>query len=112
MGCLAQLFIQLTVSLVWYIIINPLMTLFFILKDIGLIWSVAFYIITEFYFLDTVIQDYRVLITAVLLLPLIFKTVIFIIKVLDKIFTWFENRAEKKEMKLKRKEREVNHFYD
>lgn len=112
MGCLAQLFIQFTVGLVWYVIINPLMTLFFILKDIGLIWSVGFYVLSEFLFLDTFIQDYRTAITILLLIPFILKLFAFALRSLNRYLIWSGNRAEKKQMKLKRKENEVNRFYD
>lgn len=112
MGCLAQLFIQLTVGLVWYVIINPLMTLFFILKDIGLIWSAGFYVLSEFLFLDTVVQDYRITITILLLIPFVLKVLAFMLRRLNRYMIWSENRAEKKELKLQRKEKEVNRFYD
>lgn len=112
MGCLIQIFFQLLTYFLWYFVLYPILVIFTYLRKTGLIWSVAFYVITAFFFLDTAVQDYRSLITAALLIPFVFKTLIFIVKTLDKLFTWFENRAEKKQMKLKRKENGVTRFYD
>ncbi|MGO2603321.1 MAG: hypothetical protein ACTH80_04495 [Alkalibacterium gilvum] len=112
MGCLIQIFFQLLTYFLWYFVLYPSLVFFTYLRKTGLIWSATFYVTTAFFFLDTAIQDYRILITAVLLIPFIIKTFIWIIKVLEKIFTWFENRAEKNELKLQQKEKEVNRFYD
>lgn len=87
------------------------MTLFFFLKDIGLIWSVSFYVITHFMFLDTFIQDYRILITVLLLIPFVLKMLAFILRGINRYLIWSENRAEKKAIKVRQKE-EANNYHE
>lgn len=106
-----QLFTRFAAGLIWYLFINPLMTIFFFLKDIGLIWSLGFYVLSEFLFLDTFIQDYRILITIVLFIPFVIKTIRGIYWSLERLSLWEQNRAFMKEKKLREKE-EANNFYE
>lgn len=54
--------------------VYPLLFITRILYRTGLIWSVGFYLITEFYFYGTIIQDYRMSITILLSLVFFWKT--------------------------------------
>lgn len=101
MGCLIQMFFYVLSRFLWYIIINPIITILFFLKDIGLIWSISFYIITDFFFLNTFIQDYRILITVLLLLPVIIKIIKKISLIITRLSIWKESRRLKKNRKLK-----------
>jgi hypothetical protein len=112
MGCLIQLFTELLGYFLWYFVLYPLLIMFTFLKKIGLIWSIGFYVLSEFLFLDTFIQDYRILITILLLIPFVVQIIRGLIWSLDRFSLWQQNYAYKKVMKLKQKEREVNHFYD
>lgn len=96
MGCLADLVGKLIGSVIWYLIIYPILLIFSLLKRTGLIWSVGFYLITDFMFLDTFIQDYRTIIALLLLIPVVIK---FIQKIKDIHFSikwWFIQRDMKK----------------
>lgn len=111
MGCLIQMFTQLLGYFLWYLVLYPLLVTVTFLKDIGLIWSISFYVITHFMFLDTFIQDYRILITVLLLIPFVLKTLSFILRGINRYLIWSENRAEKKATKVRQKE-EANNFYE
>jgi len=96
MGCLAELIGWLLGNIIWYLFIYPILLIVSLLKRTGLIWSVSFYLITEFMFLDTFIQDYRTVITLFLLIPVVIK---FIQKIKDIHFNikwWFTQRDMKK----------------
>lgn len=82
------------------------MTIFFFLKDIGLIWSVGFYVMTHYLFLDTFIQDYRMLFTVLLLIPFVFK----VIRQVSLTVTRFTMWREKRRLKKERVEEGDNHY--
>lgn len=100
MGCLIQLFIGILGEFLWFFVLNPIITILFFLKDIGLIWSIGFYVITHFLFLDTFVQDYRILITVLLLIPFIVKVIRQVSLTITRFSIWRENRRLKKNRNL------------
>lgn len=100
MGCLFQLFGEILGYFLWYFVFNPIITVIFFLKDIGLIWSLSFYVITHYLFLDTFIQDYRMLITVLLLIPFMLKIIRQVSLTVTRFTMWREKRRlRKKEVK-------------
>lgn len=110
MGCLIQLFIRILGEFLWFFVINPIITILFFLKDIGLIWSIGFYVITHYLFLDTFFQDYRIFITALLLIPFIIKVIRQLSLTITRFSMWRENRRLKKSKNLETKLEEKNYF--
>ena len=110
MGCLIQLFIGTLGEFLWFFVFNPIITILFFLKDIGLIWSIGFYVITHYLFLDTFVQDYRIIITALLLIPFIIKVIRQVSLTITRFSMWRENRSLKKSKNLETKLEEKNHF--
>lgn len=96
MGCLLQIFFGFLARFLWYVILNPLLTLFFFLLDIGLIWSIGSYLIIELFFYGTAIHDYQLLITVILLIPFLIKLVRKIKDIHFNIKWWLIQRDMKK----------------
>ena len=104
MGCLIELFFWTLSRFIGYFIIVPLIHIYFFLKDTALIWSVSFYLITSFLFTDTLIQEYRTIITVLLLIPVVIK----LIQKIKNTYLRFKHWKLKREIRKRTYDMEIN----
>src|SRR5699024_1682554 len=96
MGCIMDLYIWVIMKSILYFVIYPIRFIIYLFRKTGLIWSAGFFLLTEFMFLDSVIQDYRFLIVFLLLFPAIFKLIRTIKNLIGRFKWWIMKRDMRK----------------